>query len=176
MTEPEQRGAAWPLLALLVVAGGVLVALQARRPEPFNRWVGRALPPLEAAGWLNTQRPLSADELRGKVVLVDFWATWCQPCMRHMPELVEYHQRFTGRGVTIVGLTAEPAEAAERVEQTVERVGMEWPIGYGASLAYNALAIPGTPTYILYDRTGRSVWGGHSLDGLEDATVAALAR
>jgi hypothetical protein len=38
------------------------------------------------------------------------------------------------------------------------------------------LGIHGTPTYILFDRTGRSVWGGHTLDGLDDAAVAALAK
>jgi thiol-disulfide isomerase/thioredoxin len=174
--EPERRGAFWPLLALLGLAAGLLIVLQSRRAEPFNRWAGRALPPLEAAGWLNTDEPLAPDDLRGKVVLVDFWASWCQPCLAHMPELVEYHERFAGRGVTIVGLTAEPPAAVERVKQVIERMGIDWPIGYGAELTYNALGIPGTPTYILYDRTGRSVWGGHSLNGLEDATVAALAK
>ncbi|MEX0611609.1 MAG: redoxin family protein [Pirellulales bacterium] len=172
----ERSGGFWPLLGLLVVAGAVLIGLQARRPEPVSQWVGRALPPLDAGGWLNTDKPLTADDLRGKVVLVDFWTTTCGYCLRHMPEIAEFHQRFGERGVLVVGLTPEPAQAVERVKQVVEVAGIDWPIGYGAGVAFNALGIFGTPTYVLYDRTGRSVWGGHSLDGLEDAAVAALAK
>jgi len=164
------------MLLLVVVAAGVLIVLQKRRPEPAGEWVGRALPPLEVGGWLNTDRPLATDDLRGKVVLVEFWATWCPPCVRHMPEVVEFHERFASRGVTVVGLTSESAQAIETVRQFVERMEIEWPIGYDAGVAFNALGVRGIPTYVLYDRTGRSVWGGHSLRGLEDATVAALAK
>jgi hypothetical protein len=52
---------------------------------------------------------------------------------------------------------------------------LDWPNGYGVQLAYEILNIYGTPTYLLYDRSGRSVWGGHTLDGLEDAVTALLA-
>jgi thiol-disulfide isomerase/thioredoxin len=164
------------MMALLVAAAAVLVSLQARRPEPPNEWAGRPLPPLEAAGWLNTQRPLSADNLRGHVVLIDFWATWCQPCRFHLPELAEFHQRYKDRGVTVIGLTAEPADDQERVKRFVEREGIGWPIAYDAVAAFQAMDIYGMPTYVLFDRAGRSVWGGHSLQGLEEATIAALAK
>lgn len=172
----EPRGAFWPLMALLLVAALTLVALQMRRPRLPDPFEGLPLPPLDVAGWLNTDRPLSAADLRGNVVLIDFWASDCGPCLRHMPELVKYRQRFAERGVMVVGLTHEPPQALERVRRTVQRMGIDWPIGYGADLAYAALEIRGTPTYVLYDRSGRSVWSSHRLDGLEDATVAALAR
>jgi len=163
-------------MGLLLLAALMLVALQMRRPRPPGPFEALPLPPLDVAGWLNTARPLSAAELRGQVVLIDFWASDCGPCLRHMPELVKYHHCFAGRGVKIVGLTHEPPQAVERVQRVVHRLGITWPIGYGATLAYTALDIRGTPTYLLYDRSGRSVWSGHHLDGLEDATVAALAR
>jgi thiol-disulfide isomerase/thioredoxin len=172
----EPRRGFWPLLALLVVAAGVLIGLQARRPEPVNAWAGRALPPLEVDGWLNTEKPLTAEDLRGNVVLVDFWATTCGYCLRHVPQLAEFHKRYGKQGVLLVGLTAEPASVVDGIKQVVEVTGIDWPTGYGAGVAFNALGVFGTPTYVLYDRTGRSVWGGHSLDGLEEATVAALAR
>jgi thiol-disulfide isomerase/thioredoxin len=174
--EPRARsGPLWPLVALLLVAAGVLVSMQLRRPAPIGQWEGRALPPLEVDGWLNTE-PLSAETLRGQVVLVDFWSTTCGACLQHMPELARFHQRFGEQGVIIVGLTPEPAHTAERIERVVDTMDIDWPIGYGAGVAFNALGIYGTPTYVLYDRTGRSVWGGHALDGLEEATIAALAK
>ncbi len=176
LTENEPRGAFWPLAALLVVAGATLIVLQMRRPAAPDPFVGRPLPPLEAGGWLNTDRPLSADDLRGKVVLVDFWATNCGYCLQHMPALAEFHKRFGERGVVVVGLTQEPPQIADHVQRIVEKMKIDWPIGYGAGLAFELMGIIGTPTYVLFDRTGRGVWSSHSLDGLEDATVAALAR
>lgn len=172
----EPRSAAWPLLVLLILAGAALVAIQMRRPKPPNPWVGRGLPPLEAGGWLNTAGPLSADDLRGKVVLVDFWATSCPTCLSHTPELVEFHKRFRDHGLTLVGLTHESGEEIERVRQYVESAGIDWPIGYGAGFTFELMGIAGTPTYVLYDRSGHSVWGGHTLDGLNEAAVAALAK
>ncbi len=173
--ERPQRGALWPMLALLVAAGAVLVALQARRPEPASPWVGLELPPLNVAGWLNTDEPLSAESLRGKVVLVDFWATWCRPCLMGMPELAEFRERFGPRGVVVVGLTADD-KSPDAVQEVIDPLDVAWPIGYGARPAFNAVGIYALPTYVLFDRTGRSVWGGHSLQGAEEAAVAALAR
>ncbi len=173
---PERPGAVWPLMGLLLVAAVVLVGLQWRRPKAPDPLVGLALPPIEAGGWLNTDRPLSADDLRGKVVLVDFWATNCHVCASHTPELVALHQKFREHGLTFVGLTPESEAELEHVKRYVERAKIDWPIGYGAGFVFEMMGITGTPTYLLYDRSGRSVWGGHSLDGLEDAVVAALAR
>jgi thiol-disulfide isomerase/thioredoxin len=164
------------LVLLIVVAGAALVAIQLRRPKPPNPLVGLGLPPLEAGGWLNVDTPLSADALRGNIVLVDFWATDCPSCVSDMPELVEFHKQFAERGVKVVGLTHEPTTERERVRQYVEQAGIDWPIGYGAGFTFELAGVHATPTYMLFDRTGRSVWGGHSLDGLEDATLAALAR
>jgi hypothetical protein len=53
---------------------------------------------------------------------------------------------------------------------------MDWPVGHGVSLAFEQMEIQWLPTYILFDRTGRSVWGGSELGSAEDAIVAALAR
>jgi thiol-disulfide isomerase/thioredoxin len=174
--ETHHSSRTWPLFALLLLAAVTLIAIQWRRPKPRNPLVGLSLPPLEAAGWLNAEKPLTAADLRGRVVLVDFWATDCPPCVSDAPDLVEFHNRFREHGVVMVGLTPEPASDLDRVKQFVESSKIGWPIGYGAAFTFEMMGIVGTPTYILYDRTGRSVWGGSSLDGLEDAAVAALAK
>ena len=157
-------------------AAVVLWFAQSRRPEPPSAYAGRQLPPLEVAGWINTNESLSSDDLRGKVVLVDFWATNCSYCIQHIPDLAKLNERFKPEGLVMIGLTPEPADGGrlERVVKTFE--GMTWPIGYGAARVFGSMGIVGTPTYILFDGTGRSVWGGHSLAGVEDAIVAAMAR
>jgi thiol-disulfide isomerase/thioredoxin len=172
----DQPGRVWPLLLLLVLAAATLVAIQWRRPRAPDPWVGLSLPAIEAAGWLNSDKPLSIDDLRGKVVLLDFWSTDCPTCVLDTPDLVELHKRFADDGLVVVGLTFEPPTELQRVREYVEEANIKWPIGYGAGFIFQMMDIQGTPTYVLYDRKGRSVWGGHSLDGVEDAAVAALAK
>ncbi len=96
------------MLALLVAAAAILIALQRARPRASaGAYVGLPLPPLDAGGWLNTKKPLTASDLRGKVVLVDFWASDCGPCLRSLPDLIEFNKRYHDRGVEIVGLSPE---------------------------------------------------------------------
>lgn len=177
-TTSESGRSFWSLFVLLAAAAAILIVLQSGRPKSkAGAYVGLPLPPLEAAGWLNTTKPLSAADLRGKVVLLDFWASDCLPCVYHIPELIELNKRFRDRDVLLVGLSLEAGPRAQHLKNFVEtRDGLTWPIGYDARFAYEALNIYGTPTYLLYDRTGRSVWGGHTLDGLDDALAAALAE
>jgi cytochrome c biogenesis protein CcmG, thiol:disulfide interchange protein DsbE len=164
------------LLALIVLAATILIAIQMRRPTPVGAYVGLPLPPLHASGWLNTDGPLTTADLAGKVVLVDYWATWCGPCMSAMPKLVAFQQRFQGTGMMVVGLTSEDGAALEQVRNVAASRGMVWPIGYGAGPTFQMMGIRGIPMYVLYDRSGTSVWGGHSLAGLEEAVIAALAK
>jgi thiol-disulfide isomerase/thioredoxin len=171
-------GSFWALFVLLVAAAAILIALQSGRPRPGGgAFVGRPFPPLDAAGWINTKGPLTAEDLRGKIVLVDFWASDCLPCVREVPQLIEFNKRYRDLGVVIVGLSLETGQRAGHLKSLIEtRDGLNWPNGYGAQMAYEVLDVYGTPTYFLYDRSGRSVWGGHSLDGLDEAVAALLAK
>ncbi len=54
-------------------------------------------------------------KLKGKVVLVNFWATWCQPCMEEMPDLVKLDNNYRKRGVTLLGVSVDDAEVADEV-------------------------------------------------------------
>ena len=175
--DKSSGGSFWALLVLLVAAAATLVALQAGRPKQSGgAYVGKLMPPLDAGGWINTKSPLTAEDLRGKIVLVDFWASDCLPCIRELPALIEFNKRYRDRGVMVVGLSQESGQRAVHLKNFIEtRDGLDWPNGYDARLAYEILGIYGTPTYLLYDRTGRSVWGGHSLGGLEDAVTKVLA-
>jgi cytochrome c biogenesis protein CcmG/thiol:disulfide interchange protein DsbE len=69
-------------------------------------------------------------DLRGKVVLVDFWATYCPPCVKQMPQLAALGTRYRDRGLEVVGLTVNQREDNAEVTAFIQRTGITYPIGY----------------------------------------------
>src|SRR4029453_10754278 len=98
----------------------IFCAIQGGRPKPAGPYVGKILPPLDAGGWINTKSPLTAEDLRGKIVLVDFWASDCMPCIRELPSLIEFNKRYRDRGVMIVGLSEQSGQRAAYMKNFIE--------------------------------------------------------
>jgi thiol-disulfide isomerase/thioredoxin len=182
MSDTKQRATApsssSPLGFFVVVLAIALVAFVVMRSRPAAEpeAVGVPLPPLEVAGWFNTTTPITTEDLRGKWVVLDCWFVDCGPCRAEMPHLVEFHKRFRDQGIAIVGITPDSGDDATRAEQFAASIpGLDWPIGFGAQLPLDALGVYQFPTMILFDRAGRSVWAGHDVFSLEQATLSALA-
>lgn len=116
-------------------------------------------------------------EYKGKVVLVDFWATWCPPCIEAVPDLSRLHRDFEDRGFTVVGVAVD-AGGKEAVGPFVAKHRMPYPILLGEPSRLRGWAIPGFPTSFLIDRQGRVLRryiGGVPYSELARDVKAALA-
>jgi thiol-disulfide isomerase/thioredoxin len=131
------------------VSGALLSAFE-RHESP------RPLADVRLAEADGTAVDLSA--FRGRVVLMNFWATWCAPCLREMPSLKRLQQRLGGDDFTVIAVS-EDREGSQVVAPYVERHGLDGlPIYYDAGMAASrALAVSGLPTTLLIDRQGREV-------------------
>ena len=97
----------------------------------------------------------SLKALRGKVVMVNFWATWCQPCRREMPDLDALYKRFKDQGLVILGISDE--EAA-KVKELLAEQKVSYPILLDPGRKVNeAFRIEGIPKNFVYDREGKLV-------------------
>lgn len=94
-------------------------------------------------------------KLHGKVVLVNFWATWCPPCRKEMPDMDALYQRFKEQGLVILGISDEDAP---KVNAYIAAHKVEYPILLDAGRTVNDLfQIEGIPKSFVFDRTGKLV-------------------
>jgi cytochrome c biogenesis protein CcmG/thiol:disulfide interchange protein DsbE len=155
-------------------------------------WAGpRLLPHLGAAIGVETQgrapryeltaldgTRLSADALRGKVVLVNFWATWCLPCRVEMPLLQRMSERHRDAGLVVVGLSVDRGPE-QSVREFVRERAVTYPVAVVAPDVERAFGgVRGYPTSILIDREGvirHIVIGPLAAASLEPAVRRLLA-
>ena len=101
-------------------------------------------------------RPLSLGDFRQKVVLLNFWATWCPPCREEMPAMERLYQRYKDRGLAILAISVDTN--VDAVKPFVDSFRLTFPIGLdpGSAVA-NAYEMRALPTTFLIDRTGHIV-------------------
>jgi cytochrome c biogenesis protein CcmG/thiol:disulfide interchange protein DsbE len=153
-------------LVSMVVLSGAFPGTPAAAVMPAR--VSFKAPSLELAA-LDGQ-PASLDELRGQVVLVNIWATWCPPCKEEMPALQEFYIRYRHRGFTIVAIN--DGETARAVRTFVETYRLSFPVWLDPEYiaTEKAFLTMNLPSSFVIDREGtvRLRWvGGVELPVLE---------
>lgn len=115
---------------------------------------------------------------RGKVVLVDFWATWCDSCRKEMPQLKQYYSEFKDKGFEMIGISLD--SSVERLKRYVEANKLEWKMAYSGDVWKDATVIRygvnSIPSHWLIDKRGVLRSFGLEGEALRQAIAALLAE
>ena len=140
---------------LLILGGVAWLALRPHGPRPVA--IGENVPDFSlsaAAGSANGTSPIRLDDYRGRVVVLNFWATWCPPCVEETPSLEAFSEKAKSLGVAVVGASVDQDPAA--LAAFISKYHLTYPIARDPSRAlatrYGTLQFP--ETYII-DRHGR---------------------
>lgn len=129
---------------------------------------------------LDGKKYVLKDLLAKGPVLLDFWTTWCKPCMNELPELDKLYQKYQDRGFTLLTIASDDAKTASKIKPLVKSRGFTFPVGTDPERKIgNAYSVRNYPTSYLIGRDGKilSVAQGYRPGDekkLEEEIVAAL--
>ena len=143
----------WRLAVVGLLATGGAVAAWYVMDHHEERALSFSLPDLQG-------RMHTLDEWRGHLVLMNFWAPWCEPCRREIPLLNAYAARWSKQGVIVVGLGAD---TQEHIRQAVEQFDISYPVLLGEGAVFDVARAYGNregllPFTVLVDQKGFIVW------------------
>ena len=141
----------WLLIFFVILAGLFWFSRRPMGPIPTG-----AAKQLTAEKWFNTDSEVSLAKLAGKVIVLEFWATWCGPCIQNIPHLNAIHDHWKDRGVVVVAVTDEPPD---RVAEFIHEKEIRYIVGAGSRLIYQ-YGVSGIPYSLIINRDGKVVWGG----------------
>src|SRR5215469_16396635 len=146
-------------LLSVVVVGLVGCSRQSASPPPPKETVipvgeiGSRLPDFTVDDLQG--RKISSTDFHSKVVLIDFWATWCQPCKKEMPGYQKLLDRYGSQGFVVVGLKFDTMMDTEDPVRFARRIGVRYPLAVATEdLRQKFGSVEGLPTTLLYDRRG----------------------
>lgn len=121
--------------------------------ERFAPLLGKTPPPLTATGWVGKEQSLG--DLKGKVVVIDFWGTWCKPCRDALPELAQLAKELEPAGLVVIGVH-DSKRGKEKMTDVATAAGVSYPLCVDVdSKSEKAWKVSFWPTIAVIDRQGR---------------------
>jgi peroxiredoxin len=150
---PLRRRVLIGIAAIAVVAGLYFVAHDYKRPRTAARLTQRTLAPDFSLPQLSGQQ-FHLSDYRGKLVLLDFWATWCDACRDEIPQFVQLQNKYRDQGLEIVGISMD--DGPEPVRDFYPRFKMNYPVVIGNAATGELYGgVLGLPIAFMIDRNGR---------------------
>jgi len=172
--QPDAGGPAPPQGSPAVRPASSVAPVHELPPAPVTNkklyarsFLNRAAPELVVETWLTPQ-----PSTQGKMVLIDFWATWCGPCLRAIPELNELHRRFGDR-LIVIGLSEETAEEVRAMSEP--RIAYYQAVD-PQQRTKQAFGVMGIPHVVIIDPTGVVRWEGFPFLPGHELTEEVVAR
>jgi len=130
------------------------VAQAGNNEDQFN---GKPAPDFELPLLQGKGKTLKLSELKGKAVVVNFWATWCEPCKIEMPWLVDLQKKYSGEGLQIIGIAMDDTDD-KTISEFAHKMGVNYPVLKGTEKVADSYGgIDGLPTLFFVDRSGKIV-------------------
>ena len=157
-------------IALCCLFAGM--AVLAASPAAIALEVGDPAPDIAVTKWVS-KTPVTLASAKGKLLVVEFWATWCGPCKMTIPHLNTLHAKYQDKQVVFAGITREK-EAI--VLPFIKETPMHYHVGIDGETTTHAAymkGVPGIPHAVVVDGTGKVAWQGHPMGGM-DAVIEQL--
>ncbi len=161
-------------LALLPVSGA-LAQYETAPPPPLPA----GTPAPNFATTTVGGKPLTLRSLRGKVVLLDYWATWCGPCQMATPTLESLSRRFGPKGLAVVGMSVDDSRSVGLIKPFMKHFGMTYTVTASPQQngrAQYAYRVDGIPSQFLIDKKGIVRWSQSGFSPNEGQELAPMIK
>ncbi|MFZ0035379.1 MAG: TlpA disulfide reductase family protein [Sedimentisphaerales bacterium] len=159
-----------PLVIVLLIAALAAIGVQLFKNRSGNaaNLIGTMALPIQVDQWITPQPP----DLNGRVYVLEFWATWCPPCVQSIPHMIELANKYKDKAVPFIALSVD--RSSEPVKKMVKARSINYYVGMDNGLS-DKYSVSGIPAAFIIGRSGQVVWMGHPMSsGFEPAIADAL--